>query len=227
MGLSDPRARGLRRSHARPRERAGTRRRPRPHQAQGRGARRGRRGRRDRARPPPRRGAVDARHAPRGGAAHRGLPGAARRGRGRARAPALRDGVRRDGCDARDADARLGALLRRGRGLRGDAGPDHGGGAGAGRRGGARRPARARPAEPRGARGRQERSLGRADGADARARDPPAEHRETLGTLRPIAPDRAREMVADKYQDRFVDEYWSAWTRRLERLDAAPSGRNV
>ena len=49
----------------------------------------------------------------------------------------------------------------------------------------------------------------------------------TLGTLRPIAPDRAREMVADKYQDRFVDEYWSAWTRRLERLDAAPAGRNA
>lgn len=46
----------------------------------------------------------------------------------------------------------------------------------------------------------------------------------TLGTLRPIAPDRAREMVADKYQDRFVDEYWAAWVRRLERLDAAPSG---
>jgi L-fuculose-phosphate aldolase len=50
---------------------------------------------------------------------------------------------------------------------------------------------------------------------------------QTLGTLRPIAPDRAREMVADKYQDRFVDEYWSAWTRRLERLDAAPAGRNA
>jgi L-fuculose-phosphate aldolase len=49
----------------------------------------------------------------------------------------------------------------------------------------------------------------------------------TLGKLRPIAPDRARDMVAEKYQDRFVDEYWSAWTRRLERLDAAPAGRNV
>ena len=46
----------------------------------------------------------------------------------------------------------------------------------------------------------------------------------TLGTLRPIAPERARQMVADKYQDRFVDEYWGAWVRRLERLDAAPSG---
>ena len=46
----------------------------------------------------------------------------------------------------------------------------------------------------------------------------------TLGTLRPIAPQRAREMVADKYRDHFVDEYWGAWTRRLERLDAAPSG---
>jgi L-fuculose-phosphate aldolase len=46
----------------------------------------------------------------------------------------------------------------------------------------------------------------------------------TLGSLRPIAPDRARDMVAEKYQDRFVDEYWDAWTRRLERLDAAPAG---
>jgi L-fuculose-phosphate aldolase len=46
----------------------------------------------------------------------------------------------------------------------------------------------------------------------------------SLGTLRPIAPERARQMVAEKYQDRFVDEYWGAWTRRLERLDAAPSG---
>jgi ribulose-5-phosphate 4-epimerase/fuculose-1-phosphate aldolase len=46
----------------------------------------------------------------------------------------------------------------------------------------------------------------------------------TLGSLRPIAPDRARQMIADKYQDRFVDEYWGAWTRRLERLDGAPSG---
>jgi L-fuculose-phosphate aldolase len=46
----------------------------------------------------------------------------------------------------------------------------------------------------------------------------------TLGTLRPIPPDRARQMVAEKYQDRFVDEYWAAWTRRLERLDAAPAG---
>jgi L-fuculose-phosphate aldolase len=46
----------------------------------------------------------------------------------------------------------------------------------------------------------------------------------TLGSLRPIAPDRARQMIADKYQDRFVEEYWGAWTRRLERLDGAPSG---
>jgi hypothetical protein len=46
----------------------------------------------------------------------------------------------------------------------------------------------------------------------------------TLGSLRPIAPERARQMIADKYQDRFVEEYWGAWTRRLERLAAAPSG---
>jgi L-fuculose-phosphate aldolase len=46
----------------------------------------------------------------------------------------------------------------------------------------------------------------------------------SLGSLRPIAPERARQMVDDKYQNRFVAEYWGAWTRRLERLDAAPSG---
>jgi hypothetical protein len=42
--------------------------------------------------------------------------------------------------------------------------------------------------------------------------------------LRPIAPERAREMVADKYRDHFVDEYWEAWHRRLERLGGAPAG---
>ena len=75
-----------------------------------------------------------ARDAPRGRAAHRGLQGAPRRRRRRARPSAVRHGVRRDRRDARDADARLGAVLRRARGLRGDAGDDHRGRRGQGGR---------------------------------------------------------------------------------------------
>jgi L-fuculose-phosphate aldolase len=41
----------------------------------------------------------------------------------------------------------------------------------------------------------------------------------TLGTLRPIPRDLAERMRADKYQDRFVDEYWAAWIRRVRRAD--------
>ncbi len=36
----------------------------------------------------------------------------------------------------------------------------------------------------------------------------------TLGELRPIPQDDAERMRADKYQDRFVDEYWAAWIRQ-------------
>jgi len=39
----------------------------------------------------------------------------------------------------------------------------------------------------------------------------------TLGALRPISREHAEEMHADKYQDRFVDEYWAAWVRRVRR----------
>jgi L-fuculose-phosphate aldolase len=38
---------------------------------------------------------------------------------------------------------------------------------------------------------------------------------ETLGELRPIPVDRALRMHDGKYQDRFVEEYWAAWVRRL------------
>jgi ribulose-5-phosphate 4-epimerase/fuculose-1-phosphate aldolase len=41
----------------------------------------------------------------------------------------------------------------------------------------------------------------------------------TLGTLRPIPQDVAERMRADKYQDRFVDEYWAAWIRRVRRAE--------
>jgi ribulose-5-phosphate 4-epimerase/fuculose-1-phosphate aldolase len=41
-----------------------------------------------------------------------------------------------------------------------------------------------------------------------------------LGPLHPIPRDHAEQMRADKYQDRFVDEYWAAWIRRVRRTGA-------
>jgi ribulose-5-phosphate 4-epimerase/fuculose-1-phosphate aldolase len=37
----------------------------------------------------------------------------------------------------------------------------------------------------------------------------------SLGPLRPIPPEVARELQPVKYQDRFVSEYWQAWLRGL------------
>jgi L-fuculose-phosphate aldolase len=42
----------------------------------------------------------------------------------------------------------------------------------------------------------------------------------TLGELRPIAGEDAQRMFADKYQERFLDEYWAAWIRRARRAGA-------
>jgi ribulose-5-phosphate 4-epimerase/fuculose-1-phosphate aldolase len=42
----------------------------------------------------------------------------------------------------------------------------------------------------------------------------------TLGSLRPISQQWAERMHAEKYQDRFVDEYWQAWIRKLRRAGA-------
>jgi L-fuculose-phosphate aldolase len=42
----------------------------------------------------------------------------------------------------------------------------------------------------------------------------------TLGELRPIATEDAERMFADKYQERFLDEYWAAWIRRARRAGA-------
>jgi L-fuculose-phosphate aldolase len=39
----------------------------------------------------------------------------------------------------------------------------------------------------------------------------------TLGPRHPIPRDIAERMRADKYQDRFLDEYWAAWIRRVRR----------
>jgi L-fuculose-phosphate aldolase len=38
-----------------------------------------------------------------------------------------------------------------------------------------------------------------------------------LGTLRPMNDHEARELLPLKYREAFLDEYWSAWQRRVER----------
>jgi L-fuculose-phosphate aldolase len=37
----------------------------------------------------------------------------------------------------------------------------------------------------------------------------------TLGELRPLSQQLARELLPAKYRDEFVDEYWAAWQRRV------------
>jgi L-fuculose-phosphate aldolase len=39
----------------------------------------------------------------------------------------------------------------------------------------------------------------------------------TLGELRPIAGELARQLLPEKYRDEFVEEYWAAWQRRVSR----------
>lgn len=39
----------------------------------------------------------------------------------------------------------------------------------------------------------------------------------SLGQLRPISLDSAARLLPQKYQDAFLDDYWAAWTRRVER----------
>jgi ribulose-5-phosphate 4-epimerase/fuculose-1-phosphate aldolase len=45
-----------------------------------------------------------------------------------------------------------------------------------------------------------------------------------LGPLRPMPAEIARRMFAEKYQDSLVDEYWSAWLRRLSRAEGNGAG---
>jgi L-fuculose-phosphate aldolase len=42
----------------------------------------------------------------------------------------------------------------------------------------------------------------------------------TLGRPRPIPQDGAERLRPQKYQDRFLDEYWAAWVRRVHGRDA-------
>jgi L-fuculose-phosphate aldolase len=46
----------------------------------------------------------------------------------------------------------------------------------------------------------------------------------TLGALRPIGDELARELLPLKYRDEFVDEYWAAWQRQLARDGGGPGG---
>jgi L-fuculose-phosphate aldolase len=46
----------------------------------------------------------------------------------------------------------------------------------------------------------------------------------TLGDLRPIADELARELLPLKYRDEFVEEYWAAWQRQLVRDGGGPGG---
>jgi L-fuculose-phosphate aldolase len=39
----------------------------------------------------------------------------------------------------------------------------------------------------------------------------------TLGDLRPISEELARQLLPVKYRDEFVDEYWAAWQRQVAR----------
>jgi L-fuculose-phosphate aldolase len=46
----------------------------------------------------------------------------------------------------------------------------------------------------------------------------------TLGKLRPIALELARELEPVKYRDEFVAEYWQAWQRQVARAGGRPGG---
>lgn len=45
----------------------------------------------------------------------------------------------------------------------------------------------------------------------------------SLGRLRPIPPESAAQLLPQKYQDGFLDDYWAAWTRRVDRARRYPT----
>jgi ribulose-5-phosphate 4-epimerase/fuculose-1-phosphate aldolase len=42
-----------------------------------------------------------------------------------------------------------------------------------------------------------------------------------LGDPRPMSAEQAQRLYPLKYQDGFLDEYWSAWERRVQTLGAS------
>jgi L-fuculose-phosphate aldolase len=49
----------------------------------------------------------------------------------------------------------------------------------------------------------------------------------TLGVLRPIPAELARELQPVKYRDEFVAEYWEAWLRRVARAGGGLGGDRI
>jgi L-fuculose-phosphate aldolase len=49
----------------------------------------------------------------------------------------------------------------------------------------------------------------------------------TLGALRPIELELARELLPVKYRDEFVEEYWAAWQRRVTRDGGGVGGARL
>ena len=49
----------------------------------------------------------------------------------------------------------------------------------------------------------------------------------TLGELRPLSQQLARELMPAKYRDEFVDEYWAAWQRRVAHNGGAIGGHRA
>ena len=96
-------------------------------------------------------------------------------------------------------------------------------------RGGRRDRARPAPgaadAQSRRARDGQGRAVGHAGGRDARARGEAQSIAAVHGPLQPIPAEAALRMVADKYRDEFVAEYWAAWTRKAGRVGAGAGMR--
>lgn len=46
----------------------------------------------------------------------------------------------------------------------------------------------------------------------------------SLGNARPISDDDARALLPQKYRAAFMDEYWSSWVRRVERVQGHAGG---
>ena len=197
-------------------------------QAQGPRPRRGRARRRHRARPRRPRRARGLPLPPRVGDAYRGLSRPRGRERRHPRPPDLRHGTRLGGRPAADPHPRRGPLRRRGRGVRRGPGARDRPCPGRPRRGGIGLAAGRAPAQPRRRHRWRGHPLGRAHRPGAGARDPLPVDRPHARARAEIPADAARKLQPQKYQEAFMDDYWSAWERRVERrLGPLAAGRRA
>ena len=233
--MPDPRAGGVCRPHARPRERRPAGRRDRLHQAQGRRARRGRRRATSSSSTTRRRPLhletvlhteIYALRPDVGAVVHGHPPYVTAFGatNARARAPHSRRRPLRRRRLVFDETAELITEEEQGRAVADALGP--------------RRAVIL--AQPRRRRRRQGRPLGRAQRDHPRAGDATTGDRHDAGRAPPHPTGRSPSgCVADKYQDRFLDEYWAAWVRHVAarrsrrghaagmRLELRVNGRSV